>query len=280
MTTCAADGRPGAFSVLMSVYAGERAVWLDQALASLAASTIWPTEIILVEDGPLGRDLHEVIDRYCAVLPLKLLQLERNVGLGPALAAGLSLCREEWVARFDTDDLIEPDRFERQLSYLSEHPDVDIVGGWIQEFEADPGQERGRVRLVPEDHRAVLAYARRRNPFNHMTVMFRRVMAMAHGGYQGERLYEDYALWVRMLQGGAVAANIPGVLVKARAGADMFERRGGMAYVRSEVAVQWSFFRCGFIGPGRLVLNLAQRLPVRILPGTVRRWIYQRFLRA
>ncbi|CAB3830692.1 UDP-Gal:alpha-D-GlcNAc-diphosphoundecaprenol beta-1,3-galactosyltransferase [Achromobacter aegrifaciens] len=280
MTSCSAIRPSGAFSVLMSVYAGERSAWLDQALASLAASTVWPAEIVLVQDGPLGKDLVEVIERYLAVLPMTLVPLERNIGLGPALSAGLSVCRQEWVARFDTDDVLEPDRFERQLAYLREHPAVDIVGGWIREFESDPEWEEGKVRRVPETHQALLAYARRRNPFNHMTVMFRRELAMAHGGYQGERLYEDYALWVRMLRGGAVAANIPGVLVKARAGQDMFQRRGGLGYVRSEAVVQWSFYRCGFIGPWRLALNLAQRLPVRILPRTVRRWVYQRFLRA
>jgi glycosyltransferase involved in cell wall biosynthesis len=268
------------FSVLMSVYAGERAPWLDQALASIVASTVLPAQVVLVQDGPLGNELHEVIVRYQSSLPLQLLPLEQNVGLGPALNAGLALCRHEWVARFDTDDLLVADRFERQLAFLKDYPKVGIVGGWIREFESDPENEAGKVRRVPETHEAILAYAQRRNPFNHMSVMFRRELALAHGGYQGELLYEDYALWVRMLQGGAIAANIPRILVKARAGRDMFQRRGGLRYVRSEATVQWAFYQGGFIGRRRLALNLFQRLPVRILPGPVRRWIYQQFLRA
>lgn len=280
MTPCKGVQPPGGFSVLMSVYKGERAAWFDQALASLVASTCWPAEVVLVQDGPLGTDLYEVIDHYRAVLPLRLLPLERNIGLGPALNAGLALCQHEWVARFDTDDILEPDRFERQLAYVRDHPGVDIVGGWIREFESEPTSEQGRIRRVPERHDAILGYAQRRNPFNHMTVMFRRELAKAHGGYQGELLYEDYALWVRMLQGGAMAANIPCVLVKARTGPEMFQRRGGLGYARSEVSVQWAFYRRGFIGPARLAMNLIQRLPVRILPGAIRRWIYQQFLRA
>ena len=268
------------FSVLMSVYAGERAPWLDQALASIVSSTVLPAQVVLVQDGPLGNELQEVIVRYQSSLPLQVLRLEQNVGLGPALNAGLALCRHEWVARFDTDDVLVADRFERQLAFLKAHPKVGIVGGWIHEFESDPENDAGRVRRVPETHEAILAYAQRRNPFNHMSVMFRRELALAHGGYQGELLYEDYALWVRMLQGGAIAANIPRILVKARAGRDMFQRRGGLRYVRSEATVQWAFYQGGFIGRRRLALNLLQRLPVRILPGPVRRWIYQQFLRA
>lgn len=272
---------PWAFSVLMAVYAGEQPEYLSLALESLCASTVPACELVLVEDGPLTESLSDVVEQYRSRLPIRSVVLARNQGLGPALLAGLHACRAPWVARFDTDDLIEPDRFERQIAWLQAHPDVGLCGGWIREFDDDLRSSplREKIRRVPQTHEEIVAYARWRNPMNHMTVMFRKEAALAAKGYANEPLYEDYALWVRMLQQGTRMANLPSVLVRARAGGDMFARRGGWKYVRSEYAMQATFLRSGFIGPAQFVANLALRLPVRLVPNMLRKLVYQRFLR-
>ncbi|MFD4836098.1 glycosyltransferase [Achromobacter sp. NPDC058515] len=268
------------FSVLMSVYRGEKAEFLDAAFWSLRASTVALPEVVLVQDGPLPDALHEIIARHEAALNLRRVALAENVGLGPALTEGLKQCRHGWIARFDTDDLIVPDRFARQLELIESVPEVDLFGGWIWEFDADPATDEGRLRRVPESHEAILAYAKRRNPFNHMTVMFRRDLALSLGGYRNEHLYEDYALWVRMILAGARTANLPAVLVNARAGAGMYARRGGFGYAAGEFRAQWAFYKSGFIALPRLALNLASRLPIRILPHRFRQFLYERVLRA
>lgn len=271
---------PWAFAVLMAVYAGERPEYLGQALDSLCASRVPVRELVLVEDGPLTPALSAVIDQYRARLPIHSVVLPRNGGLGPALTAGLKACQSPWVARFDTDDLIEPDRFERQIDWLQAHSEVGLCGGWISEFDHDPqAADEQRLRRVPQTHDQIVAYARRRNPFNHMTVMFRKDAALAAGAYGDEPLYEDYALWVRMLQQGTRTANLPDVLVRVRAGGGMFARRGGWKYVRSEYAMQRTFLRSGFISPLRFLANLALRLPVRLAPTGLRKLVYQRLLR-
>lgn len=278
-STVVAHGHPWAFSVLMAVYAKEQPAYLAEALESLCNCYTPIKEVVLVEDGPLTPALQEVIGRFRPRLPLKSLALPRNQGLGPALTAGLRICSMPWVARFDTDDLIVPDRFEHQIGWLRGQPDVDLCGGWIREFDLDPQAEIGRIRRVPETHEAISVYARTRNPFNHMTVMFRREAALAAGGYGNEPMYEDYALWVRMLQRGARTANLPEVLVLARTGQGMFERRGGWKYIASELAMQRTFLRSHFIGPFRFLANLAVRLPVRLAPNRLRKLVYELFLR-
>ncbi|AMG44380.1 glycosyltransferase [Achromobacter ruhlandii] len=267
------------FSVLMAVYAGEQPEYLAEALESLCACHGGIAELVLVEDGPLTPALREMIEIFRTRLPLRSVALATNQGLGPALNAGLDACSQPWVARFDTDDLVEPHRFERQVNWLCAHPDVDICGGWIREFDETPDVEPGRIRRVPESHAEIKAYARSRNPFNHMTVMFRREAALAAGGYGNEPMYEDYALWVRMLQRGALAANLPEVLVRARAGRSMFARRGGWKYVASEWAMQRTFLSGRFISPLRFLANLAVRVPVRLLPNALRGAVYRLFLR-
>lgn len=268
------------FSVLMSVYRGEKPEFLNAAFQSLRASTVALPEVVLVEDGPLPDSLHCIVECHRAALNLRRVVLPQNVGLGRALTEGLKQCRHDWVARFDTDDLIVPDRFARQAAFIASTPGIDLFGGWIWEFDTDPTSPSGRLRRVPESHEAISAYARSRNPFNHMTVMFRRDLALSLGGYRDEHLYEDYALWVRMIQAGAQTANLPDVLVKARAGGGMYARRGGIGYAVGELRAQWAFHRSGFIGWPRLLLNLAARLPVRILPDRFRQFLYERILRA
>lgn len=273
------DLRDGGFSVLMAVYAGEQPAYLVDALESLCACHGGIAELVLVEDGPLTPALREVIEVFRGRLPLRSVVLSTNQGLGPALNAGLDACSMPWVARFDTDDLVEPYRFERQVNWLCAHSNVDICGGWIREFDGSPDTEPGRIRRVPASHEEIKAYARSRNPFNHMTVMFRREAALAAGGYGNEPMYEDYALWVRMLQRGAYAANLSEVLVRARAGRGMFARRGGWRYVASEWAMQRTFLSSKFISPLQFVANLAIRIPVRLVPNAVRGTIYRLFLR-
>lgn len=261
-------------SVLMSLYAKESPAYLIQALVSLVESTVAPDEVVMVLDGPIGDALAEVLARYREKLPLREVPLPHNVGLGPALNAGLAACSNEWVARFDTDDINEPDRFSKQLVFIEAHPDVDIIGGAIAEFDIDPMKPTA-VRKVPERHEGIVQFAHKRNPFNHMTVMYRKSVVQACGGYRNEHLYEDYALWVRMLQAGSHAANLPDCLVRARTGRGMLARRGGVKYAINEVRTQRTFLRQGFISRSRFLLNVVERVPVRLCPAWVRGAAYR-----
>ncbi|KAA0889511.1 glycosyltransferase [Pusillimonas sp. ANT_WB101] len=266
------------FSLLMSLYEGESASNLDQALQSVAASTVLPTEVVMVLDGPVRAELKDVIEKHAAGLNLKIVALSSNVGLGKALSEGLRHCSYDWIARFDTDDLNEPHRFEVQLELIEKFPAVDVFGSSVVEFVEEPDVVRA-IKNVPETHDAILKFAKKRNPFNHMTVMFRKETVLRFGGYGNEYFYEDYALWVRMLAGGAQAANIREPLVRMRTAANMYKRRGGLRYARQELAVQYSFFKLGFIGPGRMLLNCLQRIPTRLLPAALREFVYLKFLR-
>src|SRR5690348_1002807 len=159
-------------SVLMSVYGGERPNFLRQSLESLAAQTLKADEIVIVKDGPLGDELEIVLKSYSGVLPITTVQLERQVGLGPALTAGLAGCRNDLVARVDSDDICVARRFETQLEFLAENPQVAVLGAAIGEFVGDP-DTISSVRKLPCDGAQIKKFAKFRNPLNHMTVMFR-----------------------------------------------------------------------------------------------------------
>lgn len=265
------------FTVLMSVYSREKPEALDQALASLARQTLPPAEIVLVKDGPLTPELDAVIARHAAELPLKLLPLERNIGLTGALNAGLGLASQPWVMRFDSDDICQPNRVQVQTD-MAARQDLDLFGAQIGEFESDAAVV-GRARTVPCDHAEIVKFARRRNPFNHMTVCYRRDLVLQHGGYPAIPLMEDYALWAKLLAAGARTANSPERLVLARVGNGMLARRGGMRYVKSEWTLQALLVRLGLKSRVASLIDGCLRSAVFLSPLGLRGWAYARLLR-
>ncbi|HHQ4730288.1 amylovoran biosynthesis protein AmsE [Aeromonas caviae] len=266
------------FSVLMSVYKNDNPMHFREALNSLCKSTFVPDEVVLVVDGPIGVELDNEIFEFKKNLNIKDVRLSSNCGLGRALSHGIEYCSYDWIARFDSDDICATDRFEKQIKYISNHPDVCLLGSWVSEFDHEPAQTHA-LRKVPTSHTEICAYAKQRNPFNHMSVMYKKSYVLESGSYQDNYLYEDYALWARMINNGAITANIPEVLVYARTGNGMEIRRGGFKYVCSEVSAQMGFYKSGFISELQLCKNLLVRVPVRLLPGNLRKSVYRSFLR-
>jgi glycosyltransferase involved in cell wall biosynthesis len=265
-------------SVLMPVYDRESASYLRQSLDSLAAQTLRADEVVLVEDGPLGEELAAVIAAYAAYLPLVPLRLPVHAGLGIALRAGLNACRGEFVARMDSDDICVPNRFQKQLAFLESHPEVDVVGGAIAEFGANCPAANS-VRRLPVTNRALLRFASFRNPLNHMTVVFRRASVQAAGSYRPCPGFEDYHLWVRMLALGCRLHNMDEVLVYARCGNGMQNRRGGLAYFKQEMAFQFFLHKMGMLRASGCLRNVLVRAPIRLAPAFIRSFCYGLFLR-
>lgn len=267
------------FSVLMSVYAREKAEYLREALNSVFNQTLVPTEVVLVKDGPLTEPLETVIRDFTGRYDsLKIVALPQNVGLGAALNEGLRHCSHELVARMDSDDICVHSRFEQQMTCFQSCPKYDIVGGWIDEFTDTPDKPES-VRRLPEKHDNIRKIFSSRSPMNHVTVMFRRAAVIGAGGYQPFYLFEDYWLWGRMMRSGAQFYNIQDVLVHVRGGSAMAARRGGWKYVRSEIRLQWKFLRMGLIGPFTFCKNLIIRTTVRLMPNNLRTLVYQKLLR-
>tara|TARA_R100000365_G_C2745788_1_gene74796 strand:- start:2846 stop:3643 length:798 start_codon:yes stop_codon:yes gene_type:complete len=198
----------------MSVYAKERPNYLAEALESLVHQTRPPDEIVLVEDGPITDSLTEVIDGFRDMLPICSVPLARNMGLGAALTSGLMAATGDLVARLDTDDHAMPERFARQLAAFASQPELDIVGSYATEMDAEG--VLGKVRAMPLDHEQIYRTLWA-NPIIHPSVMFRREPIISIGGYSAEALRcEDYELWIRAAETGLKFANIAEPLIEYR----------------------------------------------------------------
>lgn len=268
------------FSVLMSVYAKDRPDWVRQALESVLANTIRPSDVVVVIDGPIPADLRVVLDEFSAKYPqVKLFPLAKNGGLGPALAYGLLQCSNELVARMDADDISLPDRFEKQLTYFSVHSETVVLGGQIQEIDGDSLQPVA-VRTVPQTDGEIKRFLKTRSPFNHVTVMFKKSAVLQVGSYEPFHLLEDYYLWARLAAKGYQMANLLEILVNVRANVKMYGRRGGWKYFKSNLAMSRKLRELGLISPFTHWFNAAVRFCVQVLmPNWFRGWFYRRALR-
>ena len=268
------------FSVLMSIYYKENPDYFNSCMNSIVIQTSPPTEIVLVKDGPLPEKLDKAILKWKEKLGdmLKLVPLEKNVGLGRALQIGLLNCKHEIIARVDTDDICRKDRFEKQIKFLENNPKIDIVGSWIGEFERDINNIIC-IRKVPLTHDKIKKYARFRSPLNHPSVVFRKQAVLESGGYLPFQGLEDYYLWVRMLKSGKRFANINEPLVLFRLDKNTFARRGGIKYFLNELKLQKYFLDIDFINFPIFIYNLIVRIFVRLIPWKIRKCFYKFFLR-
>lgn len=270
------------FSVLLPVYARDDPAFFTRAVTSVTREqTLRPDELVVVVDGPVPGALAAVLDRLDAGeltggVGVRIVALERNVGLARALEAGLDACRHEIVARADADDISLPRRFARQVPLVADG--LDLLGSAITEFEADETRA-GMTRTLPADADAIAAMARFRDPFNHPSVVYRRSAVATAGGYVHLDKMEDYWLFVRMIASGARVANVTEPLVLYRVGAGAYGRRGGTALFTSELRLQWLMLRSGFTTPTQALRNVAVRGVYRFVPARLRRAAYRRMVR-
>ena len=266
------------FSVLMSVYRKESPEFLRQALDSVFDQTAVPAEVVLVEDGPLTDELYALLDDYGRSHPeLKRVPLPENRGLGLALQEGILHCSNELVARMDTDDISVPSRFDRQLAEFEKNPGIDICGSHIKEFEGTPDHIVAE-RRVPLTHDDCKRYQRRRDAFNHVSVMFRKTAVLKAGNYQHCPLMEDTLLWANMFKTGATAMNIDDYLVLVRIGKDMYERRGGMAYFKKYRKARRVIYQTGFISWWDYAYTIVIQFVVAIMPNSLRGFVFKKIL--
>lgn len=269
------------YSVLMSLYIKENPQYLIAAIDSMIKQTVKPDEIVIVEDGQLTDELYAVLDEYEKKYEglFKRVVNEKNLGLGLALNRGLEECRNELVARMDTDDISKPDRCEKQLEYFNKYPETDVVSGDIEEFIGEITNVVG-IRAVPQSDKEIKEYMKKRCPLNHVAVMMKKSTVVDVGNYIDWFWNEDYYLWVRLMKAGAVFGNTGTVLVSVRTGSDMYSRRGGIKYFKSEVGIQKFMLENKIIGIFTYMTNCAKRLIVQVLlPNKVRGWVFRNFAR-
>ena len=263
------------YSVLMSLYKKEKPEHLRLALNSMLNQTVAPEEIVLVEDGPLTEELYAVLDEYPMLHRVKN---ETNLGLGLALNVGLKECRNELVARMDTDDCSKPERCEKQLARFAEKPYLAIVGSHIDEFVGDVSNVISQ-RIVPTTSEEIYKFAKRRSAFNHPAVMYSKTAVLANGGYADLKRNQDVDLFGRMQYRGYKAENIDEALLWFRSSDELAKRRKSWQNTWSYIATIRKFWKMGYSGFADYAVVAIAQTGMYLMPVKLQNFVYKKFLR-
>lgn len=270
------------FSVLMSVYCKDKLTFVARALESVTINqSVKPNEVIIVVDGPISEELSSLINAFenNSEFEFNVIWLPENKGLGNAMRIGVENAKYEIIARMDSDDVSAPDRFEKQIAYMEAHPECDIVGGQITEFIDSESNIVGK-REVPCKHDEILTWLKGRCPFNHVSVTMLRSRVIAVGNYLDWHFNEDYYLWIRMAEADYHFANLPDTLVNVRVGKEMYARRGGWKYFKSEKGLQDYMLGHKMISIPRYCYNVLGRFVIQVaMPNKLRGFIFQKLFR-
>lgn len=264
----------------MCVYGGDNPSYFEAAVRSVLDQTIQPTEIVLVVDGPVSSELDSIIKTFENMAIFNVIRLKKNQGHGNARRIGLDACKYDLVALMDADDISVPNRFEKQIKVFESNKTVSVVGGIIHEFTDNVDNVVGK-RIVPESDADIKQYMKKRCPMNQVTVMFNKKDIDMVGGYIDWYCEEDYYLWLRLHLAGKLFYNIQENLVNVRVGNEMYKRRGGWKYFKSEVKLQLFMKKKGVIGNMTFFVNIVKRLVVQVLlPNKIRGLVFKKFARS
>ena len=264
----------------MSVYNKEKPEYLHTSIESMLNQTLMPDEIVIVKDGKLTEELDHVIDQFVNNYPnlFQVVTLEDNVGLGRALDIGIEYCKNELIARMDSDDISLPERCEMQVNAFLENPRLSIIGTMMDEFYDEPSKIVSS-RIVPTEHDEIVKYIKRRSPFNHPTVMFRKSEVVRCGGYGNLRRKQDLDLFSRMLNNNCIAANIDKSLLLFRSNTDSFKRRKSWENCWSYIYVVYNIWKRGHCSLVDLTIVIMGQIFLFLAPMWLMRWVSNTFLR-
>lgn len=268
------------YSVLMTVYKNDNPLYFEKSIMSMINQTKRADEIIVVKDGPINVELQNVIDCIDEKFPciIRQLQLPKNVGLGLALNEGLKICRNEIVARMDADDISISTRCEKQLKEFELDNELDIIGSSVDEF-INHEENIVSSRTVPITHEEIYKFAKKRDPFNHPTVMYRRSKVLGCGGYNDLRKNQDTDLWIRMLVTGCKAKNIDESLLLFRFEEETYKRRKNWLNTKLLIKIRYNALKIGFSSPIDFLKISIIQVAIYIMPVKFQKWIYQTYLR-
>lgn len=273
------------FSVLMSVYKNDSPEFLKRAIESVTIEqTLKPSQLVLVKDGPTPNGIDDVIDTLKNELDKLSIQfdvipLEKNMGLAAALNVGLKYCIYDYVARMDSDDIAYPHRFEVEIQYLKEHPEVSVIGSAISEFEEDENNPI-QNRIVPNEHEDIVKMLKTRNAVNHVSVIFKKADILKIGGYcENFGKLEDYKLWVDSVNDGLIIHNLSDICVNVRVGNGFIARRSDKREIKDWDMLQKYLVKIKLIGKWKAFKN---KLYIRIfiyMPSWMKKFLYKSILR-
>ena len=267
------------YSVLLTVYKTDNPEYFRMSMESMLNQSVPSNDIVVVKDGPVPESIENIIVELQKAHPeIHPIQLKKNVGLGLALNEGLKVCQNELIARMDADDISLPTRCEKEIALFKADPELDIVGCPVKEFVGTPDNIVG-TRDVPLENEAIHKYVRRRDPFNHPTVMYRKSKVIKYGPYGNYRKNQDTDLWIKLLSNGCKAANYPEYLLLFRFDEGTYKKRKSWINTKLLIEIRKEAWKNGYCSFLDFVFVACAQFGIYVLPESFQKFIYKNFLR-
>lgn len=264
------------YSVVLTVYAGEKPIFFDMSIQSLLNQTVKSNDIVVVCDGPLTDELNAVLEKYKNNSSINIVRLSENHGSGYATQKGLEATKNEVVARMDSDDISVPSRMEKELNAIN--GGLDVVAGWIAEFNEDPSNPFS-IKKMPSGGKNIIKYSKKRNPFCNVTFMYKKSKILAVGGYADLMYNEDYTLGIKCLQAKYNCDNLSEVLVNVRASDEQIKRRGNKQVRKNVKLLRKYMLKTKYINVFQYLWYNFLTDIFCLMPGFIKRFLYRKFLR-
>ena len=268
------------YTVIMSIYNKVNPKHLKESIESILKQTYKTNEFILVKDGELTEEQEKIIDKIVKKNEnvFKIITFKENKGAGVAYNKGIELCTNKWAAIMDSDDIADKTKFEKQLKYISEHKDIDIIGSNAIEF-LEKKSNIISTRIMPETNDEIIKFGHGRCPIIQPTAIFKVESVKKAGSYQESKLTEDYDLYIRMMMNDCKFYTYQEVLYYIRTSDDFFKRRGGLKYLKPILSFKYKYYKKGFFTLPQFLKTFASSLIVSLMPNSLRTLVYKKFLR-
>lgn len=214
----------GLISVIMATF-NEPSAYISQTIESILHQTYSDIELLIADDSKSAETI-ATIDKYAALdRRVKVIRKPEKMGFVKALNIALKEAKGEFVARMDGDDVAYLDRFEKQMGYLSSHPEVDVLGGAIDIIDAN--DKVVSHRNYPHSGCKMVLWMTFRDPVAHPTIVMKRKV-IDEGNYYDETMNkgcEDTEMWLRLRRKGYKIDNVEDSVLKYRIAVDMADKR-------------------------------------------------------
>lgn len=265
------------YSVLMSVYHNEKPEFLSLAIESILNQSLKTDDFVIICDGPLTKQLDNVLENFAKSNScIHIFRLDKNNGLGFALNFGIQKCQNEIIMRMDSDDYSLPFRAEKQIKIINDG--ADITSGAIAEFVDDYRNTDG-IRKVPLNRKEMKNFIKKRSPFNHPCVMYKKSLITSVGNYHNLLFLEDYDLWIRIYLSKCKIQNTDDVLVYMRVGNGLIDRRFSKQAKSSRKFIRKLLLKTKIINHFEFCLYSLAEFIINITPKWFKKWFYRSILR-
>lgn len=262
------------YSVLMTVYKNEKPSYFKAAIESMLSQTVLTDDFVIVCDGELTCELNDIITEYKTKYNeiFNIVRLDRNYGVGYASATGIVACKNELIAKMDSDDISYPTRCERELIEFEKNPELVLVGSFVREFTG----EKSFIRKVPVEYEQIVKFSKLRSPFNNPTIMFSKSDIVEVGNYSNLRRGEDYELFVRLICSGKYVKNIPECLLDYRITESTYSKRNNYEQLKQAYEMVKT---TGHINPLEYFILCSSQLVFSKMPVKMRQFAYEAIIR-